>query len=146
MENQSLKFVQDFIGKQFSSSPSPYGHWLSGKVVSVDERSVELEFSVRKEMTNPVGMLHGGVICGMIDECMGINFFCLALECFYPSINLNVDFFTAVKEGEKVVVRTQVIKQGKSIMNIKAEVFNSKQRLVAQASSNLAASDIRIPF
>ena len=62
------------------------------------------------------------------------------------NINLSVDFFTAVKEGEIVVVRTQVIKQGKSIMNIKAEVFYSKQRLVAQASSNLAASDIKIPF
>lgn len=41
----------------------------------------------------------------MIDECMGIN--------------LNFDFFTASKEGEIVVVRTQVIKQGKSIVNIK---------------------------
>ena len=146
MENQRLKFVQDFIGKPFTGSPSPYGQWLYGKVVSVDQKSVELEFTVRKEMTNPVGMLHGGVICGMIDECMGINFFCLGSEYFYPSINLNVDFFTAAKEGEIVVVRTQVIKQGKSIINIKADVINNKRRLVAQASSNLAASDIKIPF
>ena len=34
MENQRLKFVQDFIGMQFTGSPSPYGHWLYGKVVS----------------------------------------------------------------------------------------------------------------
>ena len=61
-------------------------------------------------------------------------------------INLNFDFYTASKEGEIVVVRTQVIKQGKSIINIKADVFNSKQGLVAQASSNLGASDIKIPF
>jgi acyl-coenzyme A thioesterase PaaI-like protein len=53
-----LKFVQDFIGKQFTGSPSPYGHWLYGKVVSTNEKSVELEFTVRKEMTNPVGMLY----------------------------------------------------------------------------------------
>ena len=72
--------------------------------------------------------------------------FLLRLECFYASINLNVDFFTAAKEGEIVVVRTQVIKQGKSIINIKADVFNNKQRLVAQATSNLAASDIKIHF
>ena len=64
----------------------------------------------------------------------------------YPSINLNVDFFTAAKEGEIVVVRTQVIKQGKSIINIKADVINNKQRLVAQASSNLIASNIKISF
>jgi len=146
MENQRLKFVQGFIGKQFTGSPSPYAGWLGGRVISADEKSVEFEFMARKEMTNPVGILHGGVISGMIDECMGINFFCLGLECFYPSINLNVDFFTAAKEGEIVVVHTQVIKQGKSIINIKADVFNNKQRLIAQASSNLAASDIKIRF
>ena len=60
MENQRLKFVKDFIGMQFTGSPSPYGHWLYGKVVSANEKSVELEFTVRKEMTNPVGMLHDG--------------------------------------------------------------------------------------
>jgi len=146
MENQRLKFVQGFIGKQFTGSPSPYAGWLGGKVISADEKSVEFEFMVRKEMTNPVGMLHGGVISGMIDECMGINFFCLGLEYFYPTINLNVDFFNAVKEGELVIIRTEVIKKGKSIINIKANAINEKQRLVAQASSNLAASDIRIPF
>jgi uncharacterized protein (TIGR00369 family) len=146
MENQRLKFVQSFAGKQFTGSPSPFANWLSGKVISASEEWVEFEFAVRKEMTNPVGMLHGGVISGMIDECMGVNFMCLGLEYFYPTISLNVDFFNAVKEGEKVIVRSQVIKKGKTIINIKATVLNESLRLVAQASSNLAASDIKILF
>jgi uncharacterized protein (TIGR00369 family) len=146
MENYRLKFVQSFAGKHFTGSPSPFAHWLNGKVISVEEKTVAFQFLIRKEMTNPVGMLHGGVIAGMIDDCMGVNFFILGLEYFYPTINLNVEFFYAVKEGEIVIVRTQVIKQGRSIINIKADVYNEKQRLVAQASSNLVASDIRISF
>jgi uncharacterized protein (TIGR00369 family) len=91
-------------------------------------------------MTNPVGMLHGGVICGMIDECMGVNFICLGLEHFYPTINLNVDFFTAAKEGEIVVVRTQELSKENQLSTSKQMFLNNKHRLVAQASSNLAAS------
>jgi uncharacterized protein (TIGR00369 family) len=145
METQRLKFVQGFIGKQFTGSPSPFAHWLNGKVISVEEKAVEFQFMVRKEMTNPVGMLHGGVISGMIDDCMGVNFFILGLEYFYPTINLNVEFFNPASEGETVIVKTQIIKQGKTIINIKADVINeNNMKLVAQATSNLVVSSIKI--
>lgn len=145
MENKRLRLLQSFIGKPFSGSPSPFAKWLNGTVVSVDENSVEFQFEVRKEMTNPVGMLHGGVISGMIDDCMGVTFFILGLEYFYPTINLNVEFFSSVKEGETVTVQTKVVKKGKTIINLKAEVMNEEQKVIAFATSNLAVSQIKIP-
>ncbi|MEO6231754.1 MAG: PaaI family thioesterase [Ferruginibacter sp.] len=145
METQRLKHLQSFVGKQFEGSPSPFAHWLKGKVVAVNANSVTFEFKVRKEMTNPVGMLHGGVISGMIDDCIGVNFFILGLEYFYPTINLYVEFFNPASENETVIVKTQVIKQGKTIINIKADVINENtKKLVAQATSNLAVSSIKI--
>jgi len=100
MENHRLKFVKGFIGKQFTGSPSPYAQWLAGKLISAEEKAVAFQFRVRKEMTNPVGILHGGVIAGIIDDCMGVNFFLLGLEYFYPTINLNVEFFNPALKGE----------------------------------------------
>jgi uncharacterized protein (TIGR00369 family) len=145
MENQRLKHLQSFVGKYFTESPSPFAHWLKGKVISVEEKTIEFQFIVRKEMTNPVGMLHGGVISGMIDDCMGVNFFILGLEYFYPTINLHVEFFNPASEGETVLVKTQVIKQGRTIINIKADVINeNNKKLVAQATSNLVVSSIQI--
>ncbi|OFY62225.1 MAG: hypothetical protein A3H98_04455 [Bacteroidetes bacterium RIFCSPLOWO2_02_FULL_36_8] len=145
MDNQRLKHLQSFIGKHFTGSPSPFARWLNGKVISVEEKSVEFQFLVRKDMTNPVGMLHGGVISGMIDDCVGVNFFILALEYFYPTVNLNVEFFSPASEGETVIVKTQVIKQGKTIINIKADVINENtKKLVAQATSNLVVSNIKM--
>lgn len=144
MENERLRYLKSFVGKPFTKSPSPFAHWLQGTVLEVNADSVEFQFTVRKEMTNPVGMLHGGVTSAMIDDCMGINFFVLGLDYFYPTINLNVDFFSPAREGDKVHVRTQVVKQGKSIINLRAEVFNADRKLLAQASSNLAASKIKI--
>ncbi|HEX9826662.1 MAG TPA: PaaI family thioesterase [Flavobacteriaceae bacterium] len=146
MENKRLQLVQSFIGKPFSGSPSPFAKWLNGTVISVDENSVEFQFEVRKEMTNPAGTLHGGVICGMFDDCIGVNFMILGTEYFFPTINLNVDFFNSASENDIVLVRTELIKLGKTVINFNAVVMNQNNgKLVAKASSNLVISSVKIP-
>lgn len=143
MENKRLQLLQSFIGKPFTGSPSPFAKWLNGTVLAVDENSVEFEFEVRKEMTNPAGTLHGGVICGMFDDCIGVNFMILGTEYFFPTINLNVEFFSPAKEGDTVLVKTTVVKKGKSVINVKADMFLSK-KMIASATSNLVVSQIKI--
>ncbi|KFF03573.1 PaaI family thioesterase [Flavobacterium reichenbachii] len=146
MENKRLAYLQSFVGRHFSNSPSPFANWLNGKVISVEESGVEFQFEIRKEMTNPIGILHGGVTAGMIDDCMGVNFMVLGLEKFYPTINLYVDYFNPAVEGQTVLVKTRIEKLGKTIINIKAEVFNeTTSKIVAQATANLAVSEIKIP-
>lgn len=147
MENKRLQLVQSFIGKPFSGSPSPFAKWLNGTVISVDENSVEFQFEIRKEMTNPAGTLHGGIISSMIDDCIGVNFMILGLENFYPTINLNVDFFNPAFENDTVLVKTELIKLGKTIIHFNAVVINQNNgKPVAKASSNLAVSSTKIPF
>lgn len=144
MNNQKLEMLKGFIGKTFEGSPSPFGLWLKGKVVAATTHSVEFEFTVRNDMTNPVGMLHGGVTAGMIDNCIGVNFYVLGLDYFYPTINLNIEYFSGAKEGETVLVKTQVVKQGRTIINLRAEVTNQQGKVLAFATSNLAVSTIKI--
>jgi acyl-coenzyme A thioesterase PaaI-like protein len=79
MENKRLQLLQNFIRKPFSGIPSSFAKW-NGTVISVDENSVEFKFGVRKEMTNPAGTFHGGVICGMFYDCIGVNFMILGTE------------------------------------------------------------------
>lgn len=143
MENKRLQLLQSFIGKPFTGSPSPFAKWLNGTVLAVDENSVEFQFEVRKEMTNPTGTLHGGVICGMFDDCIGVNFMILGTEYFFPTINLNVEFFSPAKEGDTVLVKTTVVKKGKAVINVKADMFLSK-KMIASATSNLVVSPIKI--
>ncbi|KIA85829.1 PaaI family thioesterase [Flavobacterium sp. AED] len=146
MENKRLQLLQSFIGRPFSGSPSPFARWLNGTVVSVNEKAVEFQFTVRKEMTNPAGTVHGGVLSSMIDDCIGVNFMILGLENFYPTINLNVDFFNPAFENQTVLVKTELIKLGKTIIHFNAVVINqTNNKLVAKAGSNLAISSIKIP-
>ena len=143
MENKRLQLLQSFIGKPFTGSPSPFAKWLNGTVISVDKNSVEFQFEVRKDMTNPAGTLHGGVICGMFDDCIGVNFMILGTDNFFPTININVEFFSAAKEGDTVLVKTSVIKKGKTVINVKANMLSSKG-IIASATSNLVISEMKI--
>ncbi len=143
MENNRLQLLRRFIGKPFSGSPSPFSKWLNGTVLAADENAVEFQFEVRKEMTNPAGTLHGGVICGMFDDCIGVNFMILGTDHFFPTITLNVEFFSAAKEGDTVVVKTAIVKKGKSVINVKAEMFSS-EKMIASATSNLVMSEMKI--
>lgn len=141
-ENKNLTLLRAMIGKEGIPSPSPFANWLKGIIREVDHNRLSVEFTIRKDMTNPARILHGGVTAGMIDEVMGILVFTLQLETFYPTISLSVDYFGSAKEGDVVLVTAEVVKQGKTVINLKGSVTNAQGKLLAQASSNLVASQI----
>jgi hypothetical protein len=60
MENQRIKYLQSFVGKQFTGSPSPFAHWLKGKVISAEEKSVAFQFMVRKDILPRRGRTYTG--------------------------------------------------------------------------------------
>lgn len=146
MSAHRLEFVKTFVGKEFTASPSPYSHWLKGVLKHIDQNSLSVDYLVRQDMTNPMGILHGGVISGMIDDCMGLLLFMQPIENFCPTIGLNVDFFASAPQGETVTVKVQIVKLGKTIVNIRGEVFNKDGKLLAQSTSNCAFSSVKIPF
>ncbi|BDD00885.1 PaaI family thioesterase [Persicobacter psychrovividus] len=133
--------LKNLIGKQDIESPSPFGNLFKGKVLAVEGGRLEGEYFVRKELTNPAGMLHGGAICTMLDEVMGLTIYTLDVQNFYPTVNLNVDFLSSAAEGEAVIVKTQVIRQGKNIIHIEGRLYNTDGKILAKATSNYAKID-----
>jgi uncharacterized protein (TIGR00369 family) len=134
--NKVLAFFKSLEGKVITESPSPPGNWLEAVLVSVEEGKITAELTVRKDMTNPAGMLHGGVISLIADEMIGACIACLDLPDYYPSINLNTDYLLPVKEGEKIRTTSEIIRKGKNIIHSECRLFNSEQKLVAKATAN----------
>jgi acyl-coenzyme A thioesterase 13 len=144
MGNTKLKMLQSFIGNNFTASPSPYAHWLNGKVIAASESKVVFEFVVRKEMTNPIGTLHGGVTASIIDDLIGVTIFCLDEEYFFSTVNLIVDYFSPAREGDIILAETSIIKRGKQLINAQCDIWNAdKTRLIAKGYSNLLKTEIK---
>ena len=104
--NPALEFFKNNIGKTSSEvSPSPFGRWLNGTLIAVEEDSLTMEFIVRTDMCNPGGILHGGVAIGMMDDLIGMNSFLMGNPVFYSTVNLNTDFLYSAKPDEKLIVK-----------------------------------------
>ena len=139
-----LSYLQSIIGQEFVKSPSPYGRWLRGKILDAQSGKLTMGYEVREEMLNPVGILHGGVISGMMDECMGLTTFGLNLPDFYSSVNISIDFLSSARLGENLVLETNVVRQGRNIIHITCTLKNALGKLLAKGSTNMLKVDIDI--
>jgi len=133
-----IKLFNEYKGREIKDFPAPpFSKWLNYKIISVKRGEMELEFLVREEMANPTGLLHGGMQCGVMDDCIGITSTTLGYEGFPISIDFHVDFLGKVKVGEKVRVIGKVIREGRNIIHMTAEIIDMKGKLIAAGNSNL---------
>jgi acyl-coenzyme A thioesterase 13 len=139
--NQVLDFFKSNIGKSFGEvSPSPFGKWLNGTLIDVEENSLTAEFIVRKDMCNPGGIMHGGVSTGIMDDLIGMTVFASGSQIFYSSVNLNVDFLFAAKPDEKLIAKSKIVRMGKKIAHAEGEIRNEAGQIVAKCTTNLVAT------
>jgi acyl-coenzyme A thioesterase 13 len=136
--HERLLFMQAFKGTEIKDSPSCYMNWLRPVVISAEPGELVFSYIVRKDMTNHVGMLHGGVIAGIIDDLIGATVYTLGLKENYTTINNSIDYFAPAKEGSLIIAKTAIVKRGKTIINLACEIsLSEKKRLIAKGYSNM---------
>jgi uncharacterized protein (TIGR00369 family) len=144
-ENKSLTFLQSQIGNYSEKSPSAVMRWLNPKIIAAEEGKIELLFTVRAEMTNPMLTTHGGILAAFIDEAIGVTVYSLGDTHHYTTINLNVDFFAASRQDSLVKAIAFIKKRGKSIIHAQCELIDdSTGKLLAIGSSNLLRTHLAI--
>lgn len=144
MNNEAFHFLKQHIGKEVTQSPSPFMNWLKPKMVSVEEGKLSFEYKIRKEMTNPFGTMHGGVIGAIIDDAIGATLISYGEPHFYVTINNVIDYFASAKENDVIISETAINKKGKTIVNAQCEIWNKdRTKLLAKGYTNLLKTDIK---
>ncbi|MDV7139370.1 PaaI family thioesterase [Maribacter sp. TH_r10] len=143
--NKPLEYFKSNLGKDSSQSPSPLMQWLNPTLISADAGELEFSYKVRKEMTNPIGIIHGGTTAAIIDDAIGAAVFSLGVTHVYTTVSLSVDYFSRAKAGDTIISKTKIIKKGQQIINAECEVWNAdKTRMIAKGHSNLIKTKIEI--
>ena len=145
MTSKRMAHVQQFVGRQIPAQLSPVGGWLGGTLLRLVEGEVAASYTVRAEMTNPSGILHGGIMATMLDELMGFTVFVLDDESFYATINLSIDFLASARIGEEVIGATRVIRRGRRVVNVEGTLSRPDGTLIARATSNLGLAPSLAP-
>lgn len=144
MVSKVLERIQEMVGTEVEDSRSPAGNWLKPRLESAAKGKVAISVLIRKDMCNPFGNIHGGMMSLVIDEAIGWAIVSLEAAAHYTSVSLNLDFLFAAAEGERITAVAEIIRQGKKIINAEVHVYNAQQVLLSKATSNLVATGMTI--
>ena len=88
---------------------------------------------------NPMGTLHGGILCDIADAAMGMAFAStLAPEETFTTVELKINFFRPVWEAN-LNAEGKVVRRGRSLGYVECEVTDEGGQLIAKASSTCMA-------
>lgn len=144
MRKYTFEQMKTMIGQEIVDSPSAAGNWLQPKLVHADNGFAAMEVLVKKDMCNPYGNIHGGMMSLVIDEAIGWAIIAADLELHYTSVSLNIDFLYAAAFGERIIAEARVLRSGKKIVNTEVYVFNQERKILAHATSNLVVTSMNI--
>jgi acyl-coenzyme A thioesterase 13 len=144
MFTEAAQFLKDRVGQEVTDSPSPFMSWLKPIMVEVNEGTLTFQHTIRKEMTNPFGTLHGGIIAAIIDDAIGATLISYGEAYFYVSVNLVVDYLASAREGDVILATTGILKKGNQVVNAQCEVWNAdRTKLIAKGYTNLLKTEIK---
>jgi uncharacterized protein (TIGR00369 family) len=110
------------------------------KLIGFDLRAVErgravIDFDAGPRHWNPMGGLHGGILCDIADAAMGIAYAStLDQGESFTTVELKMNFLRPFKEGH-LVAEGWVVNGGHTLGLTEAEVRDDAGRLIAKVSS-----------
>lgn len=143
-ENKILKQFQSLIGEKITASPSEPANWLGGTLEDVTENFIKVSYEVSPAMCNPARILHGGIASLMMDDVIGMGNFVSGAEYLMTSVNLNVDFLSAAKIGERLEVSANLVRSGQNLNHWEAVIKKDCGKIIAKASSNMIKTHVSI--
>jgi uncharacterized protein (TIGR00369 family) len=94
-----------------------------------------VEFEAGPQHANPMGTLHGGVLCDISDAAMGTAWASgLVEDETLTTIELKINFFRSFRTG-KLLAEANVVRRGRSIGYVECDIRDETGRLLARAAS-----------
>lgn len=121
--------------KRLFEVPPPIGRILGFDLAAVEPGRAEVTFDAGPRHANPMGTLHGGVICDVGDAAMGIAFASTLDEGeSFTTLELDVKYLKPVWSAD-LTATGEVTKRGRTTGLVECEVTDEEGSLVAKLSS-----------
>ncbi len=119
--------------------PPPIAKLMRMGITALEEGRVEFTCEVDESVYNPIGVVHGGLVCTMLDTVAGCAVHTTLPAGFgYTSIELKVNYLRAVHATSGPLTAIgRVVKPGRRVVFAEGEVLDVAGRTVATASSSL---------
>jgi uncharacterized protein (TIGR00369 family) len=117
------------------ATPPPIAQLIGFRLVGVEPGEAVIEFEAGEAHANPMGTLHGGVLCDVADAAMGIAFASTLDEGeSFTTLELKINFLKPIWKA-RLKATGHVVKRGRVIGLVECDVTDEAGGLVARANS-----------
>ena len=117
------------------TAPAPIARLIGFTLVSIKPGEAVIEFEATEAHANPMGTLHGGVLCDIADAAMGMAYAASLDEGeSFTTLELKINFLKPVWKAKLTAVGT-VVKRGRTVGLVKCDVTGPDGDLVASSTS-----------
>ncbi|HVS31196.1 MAG TPA: PaaI family thioesterase [Thermoanaerobaculia bacterium] len=115
--------------------PPPIGDLIGMRVIEVEPGRGVFEMEASRKHANPMGTLHGGVLCDLADGAMGVAWASeLGEGESFTTLELKINFLKPVWEAT-LRAEARVVRRGRTIGLVECDIRDAGGDLVARASS-----------
>ena len=117
---------------------APIGRTLGFRITEVDEGRVEFAGTPDSSVYNPIGSVHGGLACTLLDSVLGCAVHTtLPAGVGYTSIELKVNYLRGISaDTGPITARGWVTKPGRRVAFSDAEIIDSDGKVLATATGS----------
>ncbi len=115
--------------------PPPVADLIGMTLVRAEGGESQMEMVADERHSNPMGTLHGGILCDLADAAMGMAYAStLADGESFTTLELKINFLRPVWNAT-LTADGRVVQGGRSVGLTECDVTDERGRLVARASS-----------
>jgi len=114
---------------------APVSELIGFRLTSVEPGKAVFELDAGPQHANPMGTLHGGVLCDIADAAMGIAYASTLGEGeTFTTLELKINFLRPFRTG-RLTATARMVKAGRTIGLAECDVTDTEGRLIARAMS-----------
>ncbi len=107
-----------------------FSQWLGISVIEITEGYSKIKMTVREEMLNGFGIVHGGIAFSLADSAFA--FACNNRNNLSVALDTSINFIKPVHPGDELIAEAKELHNGRSTGLYHISIYNQNDHLVAQ--------------
>lgn len=123
------KKVEEYLAGKIP--PAPVATALGLTMVRAGDGTAEFAYIADGRHANPMGTLHGGILCDLGDAAMGIALASTLAEGeSFTTLELHINFLRPVWDA-RLTAKGRIVSRGRTVAMTACDIFDDRQRHVA---------------
>lgn len=119
-----------------------FSQWLGIEVLEVKEGSSKIKMTVRPEMINGFGIVHGGIAFSLADSAFAFS--CNNRNVLSVALDTSINFLKPVHVGDTLIAEAKELHNGKATGLYHISISNQRGHVVAVFKGTCFRTDKKI--